>query len=804
MSKPNLTTTLIFIAGGIAINPVAAQSSLTDATPGKQPVAEATSTNELQEIIITAQRRSESLQRAAIAIDVVSGDELTQSGVTSPTQLGSLVPSLTVAGNGASNTIFFVRGAGNFNSDFADPSIAFNYDGVYIGRLTSLGGLMYDLERIEVLKGPQGTLYGRNATSGAINVLPAKPKLGETSGFVSAGYGNYDAVNLLGAANLAIGSNAALRIAGNWTKHDGYLSDGTSDDDTSAVRVQMLYEFTPDLSVRLAGDYAHTGGKGGGSNYELTYAFNATTGRYDFTPSGFDSSVGVFDPRAQAYRSTLFGATPRRNLGPIDPLLYQDNVSYGFTGDIAWNTAVGKLSVIPAYRFTNLDNSTAVFAGTAWRDQDNDQFSIEARFDGLRVGMFDYLIGAYYFDESVKGGVTIAQDSLDVFQDYESSTKSTAAFGRLTANLSDSLRLVGGVRYTHDEKKFDAVSQVNLIRCLVAACPTAPVVAVVDTPQQLPYPVGAPNNFAGAPIGATGATSVLLVTPVNSGLTANQNTYRAAVEYDLSANSLLYTSYETGFRSGGFSVAFGRETYQPEYITAYTIGSKNRLFANRLQLNLEAFLWKYRDQQVIHTGIDGRGAQAQFTENVGRSTNKGIELETRFLVTPMTVLNANVLYLQAEYDSFVFQQPVGPGPAAVIPPLSGCAVARSTSIANAWDVNCSGKPSYNAPDWTVNLGVDHTVPVGDYKLILSADTQYRSSRYVGFDYLPFQLVDSTWQSNAQVAFSPASDSWSVSAYVRNIEDDRQLTNTIVLPAGQLATALTGPPRTYGIRASAKF
>lgn len=797
-----LATTLLC---GIATPAWSAEDA--QAAPAEDASAADEPTVGLQDIIVTAQRREETLQNAAIAINVIGSDDLTRNGITSPLQLGTLVPSLTVAGNGASNTIFFVRGAGNFNSDFADPSIAFNYDGVYIGRLTSNAGLMYDLERIEVLKGPQGTLYGRNATSGAINVIPARPRLGETSGFVNATYGNHDALLLQGAANLAMGENGALRISGNYSKHDGYLTDGTSDDKTTGLRFQMMAELTPDLTVRVAGDYTHAGGEGGGASYLLTYAFNPATSHYVFTPSGFDRSVGLFDPAAQAYRRTLFGATPRRNLGPIDPLVFLDNTTYGANAEIAWDAGIGTLTVIPAYRFTRLDNSTAVFAGTALRDQNSDQWSVEARFDGDRIGIFDYLVGGYFFDESVAGDVTIAQDSLDVFQDYASNTKSTAFFGRLTANISDRLRLVGGIRHTHDKKTFDAVSQVNLIRCVLAPptpCPNAPVAAVVDNPQDLPYPVGAPNNFAGAPVGNTGAVSVLLVTPVSSGLKTNKATYRAAIEFDVAEKSLFYASYETGFRSGGFSVAFGRESYAPEFITAYSIGLKNRLFDNRLQLNAEAFLWKYRDQQVIHTGIDGRGAQAQFTENVGRSTNKGIEVETRFLATPTITLSANVLYLKAKYDSFIYQQPVGPGPAAVIPPLSGCAVARSTAVANAWDVDCSGKPSYNAPKWTVNLGAEQIIPLGDYQLSLAADTQFRSKRYVGFEYLPFQLVKSTWQTNAQVTFSTEDRRWSIGAFVRNLENNRQLTNTIILPAGSLVTALSGPPRTYGVTASAKF
>lgn len=176
----------------------------------------------LGEIVVTAQRKAESLQKAAIPVDVVSGGTLLNSGVITAGQLGQIVPSLAVQNNDGANVTLFLRGVGNFTvNGYSDPAIAINYDGVYLGRPTSTSGLFYDLERLEVLKGPQGTLYGRNATGGAINVPPARPKPGEFSGFGSVSYANYDALNVQGAVNVSMGEHGALRIAGSLVSRDG-------------------------------------------------------------------------------------------------------------------------------------------------------------------------------------------------------------------------------------------------------------------------------------------------------------------------------------------------------------------------------------------------------------------------------------------------------------------------------------------------------------------------------------------------------------------------------------------------------
>ncbi len=769
----------------------------------QQETSSAADQKGLQEIIVTAQRKAENLQRAGIPVAVVTGDQLVSRGLTSSNELGNAVPSLSAQPQGGANTVFFLRGVGNFTvNGYSDPAVAFNYDGVYLGRATSTSGIFYDLERVEVLKGPQGTLYGRNATAGAINVLPTRPKIGENSGFVTASYGNYDAINVQGAVNIAMGEHGAMRIAGNVLSRDGYQTDGTSDEKTQALRVQFLSELTPDLTVRIGGDFSHSGGKGPGSTYSGRIVFNGTTNL--FVPSGFGADSGLFSADAQAYRQTLFSGLAGRTLAPLDVQPYLDNNYYGANAEISLRTGAGTLTVIPSWRYSKLDNRFAEPAFYGDVAETDEQKSLEVRFAGNRVGIFDYMLGAYYFDESVAATYLYAQQALNAYQQFTSGTKSYAGFGRLTANFGDRLRLIGGLRYTKDDKDFDGRADVFLVRCTVVvqgrpSCPTAPLLPSSGRYQDLPtsiYPT-VPDNQA-RPIGTTGALLIHAVTPVNTTLSNDRFTYHLGAEFDVGPHSLLYANYETGYRSGGFALSAGYETFQPEYIDAYTIGMKNRFFDNRLQLNLEAFLWKYRNQQVNHTGIDKNGNQGQFTENVGKSTNKGVEVEAQLLATPTTLLSVNVQYLDAKYDNFVYREPIG-----ATPPISGCPY-RASATAGMYDIDCSGRTAYQSPKWTMNLGAQQTVPLGAYKAVLSADTQYRSSRVVGFEYMPNQLVGSTWVSNAQIAFGSADDRWSIAAYVRNIEDERYQASAQIYSAGSAALAVYSPPRTYGVRVTSKF
>ncbi|WP_374944598.1 TonB-dependent receptor domain-containing protein [Sphingomonas sp.] len=435
------------------------------------------------------------------------------------------------------------------------------------------------------------------------------------------------------------------------------------------------------------------------------------------------------------------------------------------------------------------------------------QSSVEVRFAGTRIGPSDYQIGGYHFDEFLDVTTQLTSGSTANYQRPKYNTKSYAGFGRLTLNVSNRLRLVGGLRYTEDKKRFSTTQLTAVISCTrplgpgLGNCPNVPVVPLFNDPSQLgsPFPAagGAPIMVfvGGVP---TGALSIRRDIIVNDRRLSNDKiTYRGAVEFDVAPRSLLYASIESGYRWGGFSVATGFETYQPETITAYTVGMKNRFFGNRLQANVEGFIWKYRNQQVSRVAPDLATPpnNANYVQNIGSSTIQGFEIDGKLLIMPTTLVGANLQYLDTEQKDYAFAAAINP------PPITGCPVTPAT--ATQVRIDCSGYPSYNSPKWTLNLSGQQTIKLDGFQVVLSADTQHRSSRYIGFAYLPQQLIGSTWTSNAQIQLGPDSERWSVAAYVRNIENDRIPIYSIV-GSGNFLTYGATAPRTYGLRLSAKY
>ncbi len=775
-------------------------------------------TGELEEVIVTAQRQEETAQRAAVALSVVSPDQIARAGVLRPEDLSQVVPALQ-SGGGGGVSVFFIRGVGTYSvNSYTDPAIAFNYDDVYVGRPTGTAGFFYDLERLEVLKGPQGTLYGRNATGGAINVIPARPVLGKNSGNFTIEGGNYDRTRVDGAANLALGDNTALRLAGIYSEHSGYNSDGGDGERNYAGRAQLAFAPSDDLSVRLATDYAHIGGAGVGglitgyiSNDDYNAFLSGATLVPTATPAPYPVGTGANDPRTTSLLSTIYsGSVAGRNLGPLSATPQLDTDQFGLNAQVEWNVGAGTLVVIPAYRESDLgDNRNTGGAFVALTQQKDNQSSLEVRFASPQEGKLQYLLGGYYFDEEIHSKYAFNQFVLLASQDVETSTESGAVFGRVTFAPVDPLRFVLGARYTRDRKTFDADVTTMLDACTNVAsppaCPTAPLIPnafteqdVVQSLQLIPVTIPGFTRAYVLP-SAPGTVFGVFATQQTTERTDKKTTWHGGVEYDLSPASLLYANVETGFHGGGFSVVSdSRSSFAPETITAYTVGAKNRFLDNRLQVNMELFLWKYRDQQVSHFAVDANThASVYITENVGRSTNQGAELDVQYLVTPSTLLGADLQYLDTEYDDFRY---VNAGTA-----ITGCDVIGARNNPNGLStIDCSGREALRSPKWTLNLSAQQTFAIGNNQVIVGANTHYQSSSMGYLDYLPEETLDSYWRSNAFATYQWGSDRrYELTAFVNNIEDDR-LASSQFNSLLHIFSATALPPRTYGVRLRAEF
>lgn len=816
MTKPSaiLRVAVATAALSWALQAQAQEQTQAAASPeGQQASTEgAASPTGLDEIVVTAQFKRENLQKAAVAVAVVSGDNIAKAGVTGPAQLTGLVPALQISQGGGNTQSFFVRGVGTVtNNSYTDPGVAFNIDGVYVGRPTSVRNTFFDIERVEVLKGPQGTLYGRNATGGAVNVLPNKPQLGKFSGGFGASYGNYDDVGINGFLNVPIGENAAARLAGTYNSHDGYLSDGSSDAKGYALRGQLLFEPSSDITVRIGADYAHDGGRGPGST--VVAKIDPFTG--GATNEGFDRSIGFQDPRTTALLSHQYNWAAGRFMDGFTDPTHVHNSYWGINGQVDADLGFSKLTLIASHRASDI-NSLEFTAGFGSRTlQKDNQESVELRLASPDTGLIRWLGGLYYYNEKIQSDYQFNFKTLTAFQDLDTGTTAKAAFARVTLAPTDGLRFVGGIRYTDEKKKFNGVNPVFVSLCTAPAVPINscgsapffPFAASADAMVtqmgliQVTPPAVDPAVFIQPSAAAANSIFLRPVIAINNRLNTKKTTFRAAVEYDVGPNSLLYASFENGFHAGGFSFAQIAPSFKPETIDAYTIGSKNRFFGGALQINAELFLWKYKNQQITHFATDLSGALVYVTENAGASTNKGFEIEAKVKATPTTVLSLNAQYLDAKYDSFTYSVPAGP----TSPPLvSGCPSSPVTGQP-LLQVNCAGFTALRSPKWTINAGIEQKISLGNHEIVLSADTRYQSRSMVAFEMLPgVTEQEAYFTTNLAVEFHPIDGNWTLGAFVNNVENHRPIGQALFDNQSNTFASSPLPPRTYGVRTSVKF
>lgn len=561
--RPRLLATCAACAYTFVTHIAAAQGS-TAPTPPTVPAdassAENASETGLGDIIVTAQRRSESLQRAAVAVSAVSGDALVSAGVARPSDLTSIVPALQIAPSAGSYSLFYLRGVGTLGGTaLTDAAVAFNFNGVYIGRASGTGGFFYDVDRVEVLKGPQGTLYGRNATGGAINVISKRPKLGILAGSATVEYGNYDAWRVEGAVNVPMGDKVAVRAAVNRAKHDGYMRDGTDDQNDLGGRISLLAEPTDTLSVNLTADIFRQRGIGtGGIAIE----------------SGVNDRNGYLSPEGQAFVSSQPNLVLGQPFSPFTTPSFIRNDFWGVSGTVDWKTPIGTLSIVPAYRESKLNTlSSAVGFYIRQREKDR-QTSLEVRLASDDDLPIRYLLGGFYYRETNNVPLFyVNQQANALNQIYRQTNKNGAAFGRLTWVVTPDVRLGVGGRYTSERKTFDG-TQLGVVKPCVLPTTYFPTY-VPGCPGASPFPVNfvvpAPN-FNPTIDGTLSIPSFINKSGPNSQQkTFNKFTYRLSADWDITPQNLLYASYETGFKSGGFFLNSDSGVYQPEKISAWPI-----------------------------------------------------------------------------------------------------------------------------------------------------------------------------------------------------------------------------------------
>ncbi|MEH3106443.1 MAG: TonB-dependent receptor [Sphingomonas fennica] len=738
------------------------------AQAGGQPGTAAAAEGEgLGEIVITAQRRSESAQRAAISIDTISPERIARAGLTSADQLTQLVPALRTEPAQGPYVNFTVRGVSNFGvNSFADGAVVLSADGVPQAHPVSANGLFYDLERVEVLKGPQGTLYGRNATGGAVPLISHRPDW-TLGGSASLEYGNYDRFVANAALNVPLADKFAARVAFQRVKRDGYFTDDTGDEDSIAVRGSLRYEPSADLRLLVIADHSKDKGRGTGTSLLTSRAappLGASTGE---TRATFGPYVGLSDPR-NAGQFTAVGLAPRNYLP------FQDNSFSGILVQAEIATPIGTLTLLPAYREADLLFTSSFPTFYVGEDTHSRQYSGEVRLASDDGRPLRYIIGAYYLDDALDGQSVIEVAPTISNQQISTTTRSIAGFGQLTYALADDFRIVGGLRYTSERKRTDSIRR-RIAPFNFATTPIFPFPAVT---------AGVPN----------------LVLDGNRRFEAT--TWRAGVEWEPRDASLVYANVSTGFKAGGFY--FGppdKSSYEPERVTAYVLGSKNRFLDNRLQVNAEAFYLDYTDQQISYFGFTSAGTSL-ITENIGRARIYGAEADIQFRAARDTRLGLNVQWLEGEYRSFDY---VSGNPVADTQTCPSSAAAGGGFL-----LDCSGRRILQLPRWVLSASAQQRIPLaGGGAIVIDGASRYETARETALAYLPETRVGDYTRSDASIGYESAGNAWNASLFVRNIENDAVIVRvqpgrTYSLRQGGLLGANYQSPRTYGVRAGFRF
>ncbi|MGC1470739.1 MAG: TonB-dependent receptor [Sphingorhabdus sp.] len=745
------------------------------------------------EIVVTAQKRAENIQDVPIAISAVGSEFLESRGITSIDGLGTVSPNVKIERAPSSKTItqIAIRGSVTINPAITwEPAVGLYLDGVYIAKAQGSIFDVADLERVEILRGPQGTLYGRNALAGAINLISKKPS-GEAGGSLELTYGSYDYRKIKGAIDLPQMGIFSAKVSGQYVKRDGLVDvvpnpvagvlsalpnvvNQTDTIDSGSFMVQLRAE----LSDAITADY--------------TYDYNKQKQRPPFAQLLRVNRNGdprdIFDPGSPsfAFGGAFFPlhqyASPdRQKVASIDGAVYERSRAYGHALTLTADLGGATLKSITAYRDLawadglDLDGSPTPVAFTQ-RITDYHAFSQELQLAGTAfTDRLNYVLGAFYFKEKAEtlGPQVFFGGGADFQSDYGSHTKALAVYAQLDYDLTDALKLSLGGRYTNEKKDIRRFLRVNFD---AANGIFAPLVVA-----NIPYggvPDAKFNNFSPA----------------------------ATLSYAASEDINLYARFARGFKSGGFNGEtndFGAPTatcpsgalelcdpYDPEKVDSYELGIKTRLADGRLIFNVAAFRDDHKDIQL--SIFRATGAASSIVRNAASARIQGLEFEAIAKPVDSLTINGSLALLDADYNRYID---------------AGVDVSDNRAFPHT-------------PKVSASLGVDWAVAEGDWgKFNLYGDINHVSS-YFTFPY-PLRTPTPSDQNafntkskgrtiiNLRAAlseFNLGGVKTEIAAFVRNLTKEDDPSNFIDFGPGfgGLTLGYFPDPRTWGVSVGVRF
>ncbi|WP_256079995.1 TonB-dependent receptor [Massilia sp. YIM B04103] len=799
-----------------ALIPCAAVLAQETAAAQAAPVAAAGAPADMERIVVTATRRNTFVQETPLAVTAYNQDTLANNQVKDLASLTTMVPSLTVEQHGDSGGVHvYMRGVGSANhTELGDPAVAFYVDGIYSPRPQGATALMYDLSHVEVARGPQGTLNGRNSTAGAVNLVSGAPVTERIFGAGSIVAGDRHRLQTQGMINIPLADNVALRVAAIKDSHDGYVDFRAGSnvlpgakqygaEDKMGARASLLWKFTPELRATLIADYYKDQGAGNVYLAAEPAPGSALRSALIDSPGSLEQSIMTWKGKlnyrpSEALDLTYLGSWSRyqrRNVNDADAGLFP-----GFKSEN--RTEWAKFDSY-SHEFQARSDSDAPFQWVAgvflFGEKNKVRFDIDRSQVSQATVDQDLAAGNVIFVRPTAGEYASAMS----FIQGNRQLKSRAVFGQVSQQLGDSIKLTAGARYTKDHK-FDIGGQNWACPNWPANTPRGTTVLTPDQLRQLVTPgTGLINTHNIGPGGAISAAACGNTPGDNTAdLRYGQATWLGRVEYKLRPGILLFASVTTGFHSP--AIGDGGATTKPEKLTSYEIGFKSDLLNRALTLNIDAFHMKYKDKlesQVVNSVL------ANF--NAAGATVRGIEAEWTWRPTRSDRLSGNATWLKARYDDFL-----------------SCDVdsARANGQAcgsSAPNVNVGGSVMKHAPTFATTLQYEHDFATGGGMLTPRISAHYEGETFVGAGAFSSDVPGHAGVKKQKaystvdlsVRYQPANKAYTAEVFVNNATNKDVKLDVVELctdtgmpcqPRQQIYGAFYNAPRSLGARLSMKF
>ncbi len=707
----------------------------------------------LEEVIVTAQKREQSLQDVPISVSVTTGEKLSQYSMNGLEELSASIPNVTIAENATQDSVT-IRAIGSGANHGFEQSVGTFIDGVYFGRGRSSRSPFLDVERVEVLKGPQGVLFGKNTIAGALNITTRKPTQ-EFEGSIEAEYFEGDeSYQITGILSGPLTDDLAGRIVVKKAGAEGFVEnittgDDEAEEDESFVRGILSWDISDRLSLVVNAESSSFDVDG--RTMQLVEA-GPRLANYQSVDPNFEQKLDY----KRSVNNPVFGA----DFDDTDA----QNLTATFKYELDSITLVSITSFVGYEYENNIPANFAANIETAAKryDEEHSQFSQEFRLESATGGSFEYILGVFYQTEEVdhlqffdfdttQGRADgfplppfVGRTAFDLVQD----TDSIALFAQGTWNITERLRTTLGLRYTDDEKDLDFTQ---------------------TTTGMMPFPNRTVDDSRS-----------------DSDVTPSLN-----VQYDLNDDIMIYASFSQGFKSGGFDFESGAQ-FEEETVDAWEVGFKSKLADGAVELNAALFRSEFEDLQVAAwNGV------AFVTGNAATSTTEGLEIDGRWQINDNLMLSGAVAFLSAEYDSF---------PTAIC--NAGQQVAHGIATGmnpNTCTQDLSGKELSFAPDWagSINLEYIHDLNNG-LELTVVVGANFSDAYFTALDLDPISEQDSFTKINARIQLA-SEDGWSVALVGKNLTEEETTTwvNDVPFFRGAFFGAID-PPRSIGVQAKYEF